>query len=109
MTIISQEVKTITRIALSTSDLGKAIEAYKADVANIIFPEAFKFMDIDDMSIGNLHNNLKNIGVKGNKQTYDYIARHFGFDGVENIGYYNETTDKYRMVVWTYGNNIVTL
>ena len=107
MTILKNEVKTISTIALNTMDLGKAVQNYVDNENEAIFySKAFDFMDTSDSTIGNLRKNLENLSFKGNGDTFGYLAHFFGFDGWVNAGHYNKNNNKYQMVVFTYGDNI---
>ena len=107
MTIIKTEVKTFTNIALNFKDFVEIINAFKDNENNTIFhPKAFDFADLNDMTVGNIRNIMQKFQFKSNKDTLDFIARHFGFDGWHNAGRYDEQKGKYLMVVYSYGDTL---
>lgn len=107
MTILKQEVRTITTIGLRAMDLGEVIKAYKENEANQIFyPHAFRFMNTEDTTLGNLRSTLENLQFKANADTFGMIARYYGYDGWANAGHYNKGSNHYSMTVYSYGDNI---
>ena len=91
MKITKQEVKTTYEISIDFKDWVNAIENYKDNEnPKIFFPKAFDKFNIEDTTMGNLRNGFQNINFKGNGDTFNYIARFFGFDGWSNAGIYYE-------------------
>ena len=107
MKITKQEVKTIYSISISFKDWTRAIENYKeSETMRIVYSKAFEKFDIEDTTMGNLSKGFKNLGFNGNGDTYNYLAKFFGFDGWSNAGYYSETQKAHCMVVYNYGDTI---
>ena len=108
MKIVNQEVKTIVTITLDLGDFERMIEEYKkSDFYRACYHDAFKGMSVTAiMNEENLIKVMKEMHGKGNKDTYQYIAKVNGFDGWENAGFHNETNHTYRMTVYSYGDTL---
>lgn len=105
MKITKTEVRTTYSISIDFKDWTNAIEAYKEKESyRICHPKAFDGFNIEDTTMGNLRNGFHNINFKGNADTFEYLARFFGFDGWSNAGIYYERRKAHCMVVYNYGD-----
>ena len=107
MTIIKNEVLTLTTIALNTKDIVNVIKTYKErESLQVCYPDAFKKMDIDDSTIGNLRNILMGLNHLGNGDTYTVVAKVLGFDGWKHAGFYDDNKGKYILTVYSNGDTL---
>lgn len=107
MKIQKQEVKTFYEIEFDAADFANAVEKYeKYDHVRYAYQDAFEKIDISDKSEEGYEAAMKVMSVYGCKDTYNFIADYFGFDGWHNAGYYNEKRKVYRMEVFNYGDSI---
>lgn len=99
------EVKTIYNIEFNLTDFTKIFMEAKDDVTRI---NAFDEFNLEDDTMENVKSCFNKIcKVWGNNaKDIQYIVRKFGFDGVENYGYYEERTKTYKLVVFNYGDDI---
>lgn len=105
MKITKREVRTISHIEITTADLADVIKRYlNSEADKIVYPKAFSYIKIDyDMNELQLVTALRGL-FNEHGETFTVIARHLGFDGYENAGFYKASTGRYSMVVYTYGD-----
>ena len=105
MKITSAKVETVYHIEYTFEDF---IEAAHDDDWRIARPQAFMVggIDILDMSEEKQIKIFRSTINSLHGDTYDVIARHFGFDGWKHAGLYNERKDLRTITVYREGDDL---
>lgn len=113
MKITKAEVKTIYDIRFNFTEFKSLytefVNADENSVEKIIHSLAFNgcdFSNLSDAYINGLFQCLSHKTSNDRGQTYDYIAKYFGFDGWDNAGYYDKASENYCMVVYKHGDSL---
>ena len=103
MKITSAKVITVYTIDYTFEEF---IEAAKDETSKLGYPQAFKFENVDffDMPEDRQRKVFEGFILHGD--TYSAIARHFGFDGWKNAGFYNSRKGVRNMVVYRDGDDL---
>lgn len=105
------EVRTITTIEITQENMYYILdEAKKTSPSLLHAHEAFQDYDLAEMELtrSTCSKLLKELWhpTRANADTIKYIVTNmFGFDGVENYGYYNAATGSVKMVVFNLGDH----
>lgn len=103
MEILKQEVKTIYDIEFTESDFLKAFEEWVIHpLKDCYYDDAFDTKDCSSLDVAKLFTKFS-LDCK----TLQFIAKEFfGFDGIENYGFYSEKKKTRLLVVYNYGDDI---
>ena len=110
MKVTSKEVRTIYSIKVSATDFYEVKVAWFADeVLRISYPKAFSFCASETAALENqclekTIREMQELSASGDRARL--IAKHFGFDGFENAGYFNKRTRTLDMVVYNHGDDM---
>lgn len=106
------EVRTIQSIRISVTSIKPILLLVQQDHCKDIYWKTSKIdlSKINDMNFTDLKKafiSLWSIGhSKEDIDTIEYIVRVLGFDGVENFGYYSDTTNCIHLVVYNNGDHL---
>ncbi len=106
------EVRTIQSIRISVTSIKPILLLVQQDHCKDIYWKTSKIdlSKINDMKFTDLKKafiSLWSIGhSKEDIDTIEYIVRVLGFDGVENFGYYSDTTNCIHLVVYNNGDHL---
>lgn len=112
MEIVTQEVKTLYSIQFTVSDFAGILFKYYREMEDekCAYPKAFEWLDLEkeDRYPSKLTENrvldiLDRMFIKGNGDTYAFIAKYFGFDGWSNGGLWNKNKKVWEMGVYNRG------
>lgn len=109
MTITKKEVKTTYTINFTASEFAYILDAWSKSMQKHRHARAFNDLPLEDVSeleLSTIHEYFTELGVRGNPDTYAFIAEYFGFDGWSNAGYYNEAKKVYTMTVYDNGDTL---
>ena len=108
MIITEQVVKTTYSIRFTLSEFQQMAREYQNSSDQHRYARAFNDIDIDKLLDTEKPEIVffRELSMKGNPDTFKYIAEYFGFDGWSNAGYYSRTKECYCMQVFDYGDTI---
>lgn len=102
MKVFEKQVKTVYRIALRVSDIAEMYVKKQGKYTPFKMP----FANLKGTTMGELRDYVKKLpSMPERVDTLDFIADELGYDGVENYGYYKESTGEYRFSAFMYGDN----